>query len=201
MRSDAPALLPIFRSRHQAELLTILFLHPERDYTATELAARIGVPLSTVHKETQRLLQADLLRSRAVGRARLLRANMANRVSHALTELLVLTFGPQVVVAEEFAGVPDVELVLIYGSWAARYHGIPGPPPNDVDVLVVGDISRAAVYELADRIEQRLGIPVNPTPCQRDRWDDPDDPLIRQIRSSPVIPVLGSDHHNQEATA
>ena len=31
MRSEAPALLPILRSRHLAEVLTLLLLHPDTD--------------------------------------------------------------------------------------------------------------------------------------------------------------------------
>jgi len=32
--------------------------------------------------------------------------------------------------------------VAVYGSWAARHEGIAGPAPNDVDVLVIGDVPR-----------------------------------------------------------
>jgi DNA-binding transcriptional ArsR family regulator len=128
MRSEAPALLPIFRSRHQADLLTILLLHPDQDHTASDLATRLGVPLTTVHRETKRLVEAGLLTARTVGRARLLRANPANRVVEPLARLLTVTFGPHTVLADEFAVIDSVDLVLIYGSWAARYHGKPGPP-------------------------------------------------------------------------
>jgi len=36
--------MPIFRSHHQAELLTLLLLHPDQDYSVTDLARRINVP-------------------------------------------------------------------------------------------------------------------------------------------------------------
>jgi len=35
-RSDAPALMPIFRSRRQAEVLALLFLPPTAELTLTE---------------------------------------------------------------------------------------------------------------------------------------------------------------------
>jgi hypothetical protein len=38
MRSDAPRLLPVLRSQHQAELLAMLLLHPEQEYTIAALA-------------------------------------------------------------------------------------------------------------------------------------------------------------------
>jgi hypothetical protein len=80
--------------------------------------------------------------------------------------------------------------VLIFGSWAARYHQRPGRPPNDLDVLVVGQPSREAVYDAADRAQQRLGMPVNPVVRAPDAWRLASDPLVQQIQASPLVPVL-----------
>jgi hypothetical protein len=45
--------LPILRSQHLAEILTVLLLHPNVEYTLSELAATLGLPLTTVqHAET-----------------------------------------------------------------------------------------------------------------------------------------------------
>lgn len=193
MRSDAPPLMPIFRSRHQAELLMWLLLHPDREYTMTELARRLRVPLTTLHREAQRLVDATLLRSRSVGRSRVLQANPEHRAVEPLTRLLEMTFGPRAVIAEEFADLTGAEQVLIFGSWAARYHGEPGPPPADIDVLVVGTPQRADVYEAADRAQGRLGIQVNPVIRSRKLWDGAADSLVRQVRSSRTIDVHGVD--------
>lgn len=129
MRSDGPALLPVFRSQHQAELLMWLLLHPEEEFTMSDLAGRLGAPLSTLHREVARLEAAGLIRSRALGRNRMLRANTAHRASGPLTQLLEISFGPRVVIAEEFA-VEGAQQVIIFGSWAARYAGEAGPPPT-----------------------------------------------------------------------
>jgi hypothetical protein len=187
MRSDAPPLLPVFRSRHQADLLTVLFLHPDRDHTVTDLAHRLAIPLTTAHRELARLEEAGLLVGRAVGRSRLLRANTGHRAFTPLAQLLLVTFGPHVVIAEEFTDLPRASTVLIYGSWAARYQGIPGPAPGDVDVLVVGSPDRAQVYAAAERAEARLGIPVNPTVRATARWHAGDDPLVAAIHANPVL--------------
>lgn len=200
MRSDAPALLPIFRSRHQADLLTVLLLHPDRSYSLTDLSRRLGVPLTTLHREAQRLADADLITVETAGRTRLFRANSSNRAVAPLTQLLITTFGPHTVIRDEFADLPDTDRVLVYGSWAARYHGEEGPPPHDVDVLVIGRPDRGDVYEAADRAEQRLGFPVNPTIRSPDRWAEAADPLIQQIQASPAVTAI--DHssvtENQE---
>jgi DNA-binding transcriptional ArsR family regulator len=189
MRSEGPALMPIFRSRHQADLLAWLFLHPAQEYTLTELAQRLDVPLPTLHREVQRLVDAGLLRARTIGRSRLLRANTDNRAAAPLTQLLELTFGPHVVVAEEF-DIPGVERVLIFGSWAERYHGGAGPPPNDVDVLLIGTPDRGDVYDAADRAQARLGLPVNPVVRTPNQWRASGDALIKQVKASATVPVI-----------
>src|SRR5262249_1355222 len=94
MRSRAPEVLPIFRSQHQALLLAALFLHPGREYGISELARQLDVPVSTLHREVDRLIRAGIVAERTVGRTRLLSAQTASRLSRPLTELLMLTYGP-----------------------------------------------------------------------------------------------------------
>lgn len=186
----APPLLPIFRSRAQAVVLAELLLKPDAELTLTDLAKRADASLSSVHAEVERLAAAEVVRDRFVGRARLVRANTDNPAVRPLRELVALTFGPVVVVREAFRDVPGVYQVVLFGSWAARYSGESGPPPNDIDVLVVGAPNRADVYDAADAAQQRLGLPVNPVIASRERWRKSADPLMRQVNASPTVTVL-----------
>ncbi len=199
MRSAAPALLPIFRSRLQADILAALLLNPEDEYSLTELAERFHAPPSTVHGEVKRLTDAGLIRRREIGRSAIVRADTSNRLMKPLAELLLLSWGPLQVVAEEFSGLEGVEQVLIFGSWAARYHQRPGKPPHDLDVLVVGSPSREDVYAAADRAQQRVGMPVNPVIRSEEAWRLASDPLVRQIQSSPLVNVLTPDGNSTSA--
>jgi DNA-binding transcriptional ArsR family regulator len=194
MRSSAPALLPIFRSRLQADILAALLLGADTELSLTDLASRFGAPLSTVHGEVGRLTEAGLLERRNVGRSALVRANRQNRLVRPLTELLLLSWGPMQVVAEEFSRLPNTERVVIFGSWAARYLGQTGPPPHDLDVLVVGKPTRELVYDAADRAEQRLGMAVNPVIRAIDAWRNDSDQLVQQIQASPLVTVLEPDN-------
>ena len=186
-------LLPVFRSRLQADILAALLLNPEREYSLTDLAQRFDAPLSTVHGQVKRLTEAGLLLRRDVGRSAMIKANSRNRLVGPLTELLFLSWGPMQVVADEFVELDGAERVLIFGSWAARYHERRGPQPNDLDVLVVGRPTQAAVYDAADRAQQRLGMPVNPVIRTGDAWRQAVDPLIQQIQSGPFVVVLAPD--------
>jgi predicted nucleotidyltransferase len=199
MRSDPPPLLPILRSRTQAGVLTVLLLNPDLELTQTELARRVGASLSSVVDEVRRLEQAGLLSSRTLGRARLVRAGSGPLVA-ALAEVMLRAFGPLQIIAEEFgAAVAELEAAVaelaLFGSWAARYRGEPGAEPGDLDVLVVvtsGGLDREPLYAAADRAQERLGRPVNPTVMTTDRWarrGTGEDRFVDEIASRPIVPV------------
>ncbi len=201
LRSAAPALLPIFRSRLQADILAALLLDAEEEHSLTDIARQFDAPLSTVHGQVKRLTEAGLLRRRSVGRSALVRANAQNRLIEPLTQMLLLSWGPMQVVADEFAALPKAQRVMIFGSWAARYLGRTGPAPHDLDVLVVGKPTRESVYDAADRVEQRQRMPVNPVIRSAETWDNAEDPLARRFRSSPFVPVLEPDDAAAEKAA
>ncbi len=193
MRSVAPALLPIFRSQHQAELLSRLFLTPG-EVPMTDLARDLDIPLTTLHREAERLEEAGLLTSRRVGRTRLLRANPQHPAARPLTELLTVTFGPEQVIAEEFAQL-GADRVIIFGSWARRLAGEPGIFPNNLDVLVVGDDQiHDAARRAADAAQTRLGLEINTSQRTPAQWQHTsNDPLVADIREHPFTQVIGTE--------
>lgn len=128
-----------------------------------------------------------MIASRTLGRNRLLCADPTHPAAGALGHWLEVTFGPKVVIGEEFV-IPGAEQVVIVGSWVARYSGEAGPPPDDIDVLVVGTVDCADLYDAADRAHARLGIEVNPVVRTTDQWNDP---LVAQITASAHMAVVG----------
>ena len=62
MRSDAPVLAPTFRSRTQGDLLALVLLHPDQEWTVSELARQLGVPLTTAQGEVGRLAGGECWR-------------------------------------------------------------------------------------------------------------------------------------------
>jgi hypothetical protein len=191
MRQPAPPLLPVFRSRLVGDLLALVLAHPDRSWTLEELADRVQAPYQTVTADVRRLEQADLVSTRSVGRSKLVMANADHPYIAPLTELVVMAFGPPLVIAEEFADVQGIEGLWLYGSWAARHAGIPGRPPGDVDILVVGDVDRDAIYEATRRVESRLGREVNTTIRTARAWKRADDAFATTVKDSPMVAIAG----------
>jgi hypothetical protein len=189
MRSKRSELFPIFRSRAQAEILGATLPYPAREQTISDLSHHLSIPLATVSDEVARLVVADLFTSRKVGRSNLLTPNPNNPLVAPLTEIVLATMGPRRLVRDAFANLHGVDRLLIFGSWAARYQGETGAPPNDLDLLVVGAPDRDAVYKAAEVVERRTGLPVNPVIASPARWTDHDDALMTQIKSHPTVAI------------
>ncbi len=192
MRTQAPALLPIFRSELQPRLL-LRVLTSDKGISAAELARNLGEPEPTVFRETRRLLQFGLLRGERVGRTLVLRAAEDNPATAPLRQLLVVTYGPSLLITRALMGLAGIDEAYIHGSWAARFHGEPGGPPGDVDVVVVGQPDRRAVDAALSGLETELGREVNVTYVTQERWRDTDDPFIGTVRSRPLVRLEMSD--------
>jgi DNA-binding transcriptional ArsR family regulator len=191
----ASRLLPLLRSPFQGELLAWLFLHPEEEYSATDLARRFGVSQPTASREADRLTEAGLIEERRAGNLRLLRAKTDTVVAPPLTDLLAVTYGPSAIIGDLLARVTGVDEAHIYGSWAARYRGEAGAVPHDVDVLVIGEADEDDLYDAARAAERRLGREVNIRRISPDSWGrQDDDPFLTSVRSRPTVPLdLGGE--------
>ncbi len=197
MRSSPPPLLPLLRSRVQGDLLALLYLHPNRDYSLTEAAALIRASVKTVHTEASRLIAAGFVNDSRRGNVHLIRAVTDSPVSRPLTDLLAVTYGPLPVLNDLLADVEGITHAFIYGSWAARYLGEPGPVPGDVDVLIVGTADPDDLDEIARAAQNRLGRPVDIRRIRPAAWASPDpaDPFLASVRERPLVQlhVLGQD--------
>jgi DNA-binding transcriptional ArsR family regulator len=181
--------MAIFRSQLQGEVLARVMLSDE-PITIADLARDLKAPLPTVAREVNRLRTAGILALNRQGRAQLVTADANNPAVRPLRDLVAIAFGPRQIVLEEFAAVPGLVELHIFGSWAARFLGEPGPTPADVDVLIVGPADRDEVYDAADRATRRLHREVNPTVVSDRRWADRSDPFIDQLKHRPLLQLL-----------
>src|ERR671929_182552 len=94
---------------------------------------------------------------------------------------LFLSFGRPV------GQLDGVAKALIYGSWAARYQNQPGPPPNDLDVLVVGNPQRRALVRTTRELSEELGLEVDPHVVSLADYEEGTTGFLRTIKQGPVI--------------
>jgi predicted nucleotidyltransferase len=189
MQAPPPPLMPLLRSRLQAELLTLVLLTPGREWSLTELAERAGASVSSAQREMARAEDAGVIASRRLGNTRLVSA-ADSPLTGPLTELLLRSFGPRQVVAEELAGLPGIEEAYLFGSWAARYTGQSGRAPDDIDVLVIGQPDRDKLDEAAQRAGSRLAREVNATVRSSRWWHEGGDGFHAEVTKRPLVAVF-----------
>ncbi|URM98280.1 hypothetical protein LUW76_30175 [Actinomadura madurae] len=183
VRARAPEQFPIFRSRLQGELLARLLLGPGREVSMLDLAVMLRTDLASVIREVERLARAGLLVLRRTMAGRVVTRDTSSPLYEPLARLLMLTFGPAAVVAEEFGRFPAVRAIYLFGAWAERYDGVPGTPPGDVEVLAIGEIGPDLAFDAAQEAAARLGLPVHPVVRTPQQWQDDTDPFLREIRT------------------
>lgn len=189
MRTQAPLLAPIFRSDGQARLLSTLLLFDD-ELSLTDLAERADLAYPTAHREVARLLDAGILGERQVGRTRLIRSNDESPLVGPLREILKVVTGPMVMLAEELGRLDGIESAFLYGSFAARVLGQAGPPPLDIDLMVLGEPDVDAVYDACTRVEVAVHRPVNPTILTLGEFAA-ESGFISSVRSRPMVAVIG----------
>lgn len=86
--------------------------------------------------------------------------------------------------------MPGIEEAYVFGSWARRYLGEPGPAPREIDVLVIGDADQDRVYAACQAAEGRLGAEVDATILSRAEWEDAEVGFVPAIRAEPRVRVL-----------
>lgn len=155
-----------------------------------ELAVRADLAYPTAHREVSRLVDAGILRSRKVGRTLQVSANPHSPLAAPLRDILLVATGPAVLLEHALSEIAGIEYAFLYGSFAARMLGHEGPPPQDVDLMVVGKPSADRVYEVCESISDQVGRPVNPTILTAEEFSE-NSGFIDTVKSRPIVPVIG----------
>jgi hypothetical protein len=128
-----------------------------------------------------------------MGRQRLVKAG-PSQIAIMLANLLLWSYGPKFVIAEEFAGIKGIDRLFIFGSWAARYHGVDGYPPQDLDVLVIGDANLSDVFQAAHAASNKLQLEVNPKLVSHTWWENKKGSGFRmEIERRPIVEIEVGD--------
>jgi DNA-binding transcriptional ArsR family regulator len=198
MQVSAPSLTPFLRTDVQGLMLAELLLHPEREFTITELAQRAGTSLPTAVREIERLAKSGFVTVRPVGRNRNVQANQEHPLFAPMQEIITYAYGPKAIIEPLVAELKGIDAAYIYGSWAARLNGIAGPNPTDIDVLIIGSPDRLAVLRVGEAASKKLGREVNLQIQTPAIWASDTDPFINTVKSLPLVKMSVVEATNEE---
>lgn len=190
MRGGTPSLLPLLRSQQQGEILAAVLGAAGEEFSVADLGRLTGAAYPSVHREIARAERAGIVQSRRVGNVRLVRANSSSPYFEGLAAVLVRAFGPPAVLGRALAGIEGIESAYLFGSWAARFTGQEGERAvKDLDLLVLGDPERNALFEATSQASQMLGREVQVTIRDPGWLSEGEGPFHDTVSSRPLVSI------------
>ena len=185
-------LAELFSSRVRAAVLTLVLPRPHLRFSLTDLSRRLGLPVSSLQHECNKLTRIGLLHNERVGNARLYRPNPSWPLLEPLTALTVRAM--PLVEALEAA----VECVVgIEASWVS---GDLDSSADPVYVVIIGSLEVEAIDGVFDRSRvalapvtglSRIDLAYFPPPDWRARTTS-SDPFALSLLRGPRIELVAS---------
>lgn len=191
--ANTPALLlPIFRNEAQARLLAELYARPDpsEEYSLVALGLATGVWQPTVEREIAELIEAGLLSETRSGEIHRYVRIRAHPAIDSLARLIAGSYGAKPLLERGLREIAGIDHALLRGEWAARYRGVPGLPPYEIELVVIGRPDHASVYRLTNAIEQAVGCEINVVIMITEVWSATPNPFRHAVQQAPRVHLL-----------
>lgn len=118
---------------NQLQLLAALITHPEAEFFMSELGEILGKRPGVFQRGINALERQGYVTSRKRGNQRLFKIHGQHPLFEEIKGIVQKTSGVEGLLRTLVAGIPDVSVALIYGSYAKDRMR----PDSDIDLLVV----------------------------------------------------------------
>ena len=190
------AVLPaLWGSATFARVLAIVLDTSDREFTFSELLERAGASRESVHRALLRGVDARIIKRRAVGNQFVYSANSANAVYPELKALVAKTHGANALITEALkaVGPPAIEVAFVYGSTASGSEHA----DSDIDVLVIGDITRVQLARKLRAAQESLRRRINALAYRREDVMQrlaTQDAFFTEVWAQPKVMLIGDEN-------
>ncbi|WP_138275069.1 hypothetical protein [Rhodoluna limnophila] len=187
MKVAAAKLSPLLKSDVQGLILAELFMNPDEFFAISHLADFAGTSLPTAMREVDRLLDGQLVVQKTVGRARLIQANKLHLLFDSVSQIVAFSYGPAAVLPPLLVGLDGIDHAYLFGVWAARLSRQTAATPKEVDLLLIGNVSRIEASRAATKAEEILGREVNVQFATALAWERGDTDFVKEVKANPLV--------------
>ena len=188
---DAASVL--FPALYRRQVLSLLFLNPDRKLHVREIARLTGTTAGTLNKELARLYETGLLERERVGNQLRYWANRSHQIYPELAAILRKTVGLATVLLEALAPLAKkIRVAFVFGSIARGSESV----GSDIDVMIIGSLSFGATVDALFPVQERLGREINPKVFSVSEWNAKlvrKDAFVTQVLADPKIFLIGSE--------
>ena len=191
------ALFPSVRSG----VFSAVMLQPERWWFMTEMARFLRKTPSSLQRELESLVAAELLLRRQDGRRAYFKANVESPLFNDLRGLMEKTAGliPALSSAIQHFG-KRIQLAFVYGSMARAEER----SASDVDLMIVGSLKQIDLLPVLRKLEERFRREVNVTLYSRGEFRDrllSEDHFLGSVLKGRIVLLKGSLDELEEASS
>lgn len=200
IQASAPQLVEVLFGAYRRQILALLLLHPNESFYVREIARLTNVPAGSLHRELKLLTASGLLLRSQAGNQVRYQVDLSCPIQEELAGIFRKTAGMADVLREALAGLESkIRVAWVFGSVAQGK----ARTASDVDVLVVGSCSFAAVVEALNPAGERLRRQVNPVVMTKSAFESKlasRDRFIARIVREPKIFLIGNASEFAEPT-
>ena len=197
----AVALPALWGSSTFPRVLAVVLDTPDREFTFSELLERSGASRESVHRALLRGVDAGIINRRAVGNQFVYSANSASPIYPELKALVSKTHGANALITETLkaVGQPAVEVAFVYGSTASGSEHA----DSDIDVLVIGDITRVQLARKLRAAQESLRRRINAVAYRREdvmQRFAAHDAFFAEVWAQPKVMLIGYENDLPQPT-
>ncbi|HEX8587956.1 nucleotidyltransferase domain-containing protein [Pseudomonas sp.] len=180
-------------SDYRRMVLTLLLLHPERQYHQREIARLTGTISGTLSRELSKMVEAGLLLKSPVGNQMQYQANQDCVIFPELVGILRKTDGLVTPIADALAPLSDrIKTAFVFGSMATGK----ATANSDIDLLVLGEVNFGELITHLYPLQEVLGREINPKQYPEQEWFQllaERGGFVRDLMAKPKLFVIGSE--------
>jgi predicted nucleotidyltransferase len=187
----SPALKALVGSTGRAKLLAHFFLHPGEAFHIRELARLLDESPGSLLRDLRRLEAIRLLQTERVGNQVRYSLDQKHPLHRDLQRMILKTTAVDAVLHEALQPVRDIELAVLYGSFARGE----ATSRSDLDLMIIGDVTDRALAPAIAKAEQFLGREVAYTRYPREEAREKirqRNSFVHNVLAGPTVLVLGS---------
>lgn len=144
-------------TKNQTLILELFFNHPEKSYYLRELARIIGKEPGVFQRDINKLVENGVLLSEYQANSRFLKLNPNYHLYQELKSIFLKTVGAVGKLKRELAKIKNVEVVLIFGSFAkAKEDHL-----SDIDLMIIGNPNEDVLIKKISNLEKSLDREIN----------------------------------------
>lgn len=141
----------IITSKARVKLLMKLFLNSNNQAHLRGIAKELNESTNAIHRELNRLFEANLLTDEYLDNRRIFKANTQHPLFENINHILQLTVGIDKIVNHVTMQIRNLDAAYIVGSFAA------GVESDTIELLITGkDLDRQYIEHLVSRVEKMI---------------------------------------------